>query len=109
MVEEEGTAGSMQAPPLTRRRLAKQSLQWNITNSPDFCKYFPHLVEKARQQQHRRSTTSDANGSETEEAEAQVQVQGGNGKKKKIGVEWIVIFVVIAAMGLYRLLQDSML
>ena len=98
-MEEEGTAGSIQAPPATRRRLAKQSLQWNVTNSPDFCKYFPQLVEKARQQ---RSTGGD----NTTEEEDTHTAQAVTGTGKKLGVEWIVIFALIAAMGLYRVLQD---
>jgi len=92
MVENERTAGSIIRSGKERRRLARQSLRWNVDNNPKFRKYFPDLVQLAHQQKEEQR----AAGVDEEPTDSTVRV----------GWEFIVVGVVIVVMAIYGALKD---
>ena len=108
MVDDESTAGSIVRSSVVRRRLARQSLEWNLRNDRDFREHFPDLVELAEERRRQGNAGADGDGDDL------IDDDGGGGggvgalqQKIPLGWQFKVLLLVVASMFLYSLLTDS--
>lgn len=94
MVETAPTLGSIDTTDAQKRRLAMQSLDFNVRDAT-FCKLFPELVELQKEQQL-------VNGNNTDKLVETCEVESVESKIGALSALGAAIFALIVAMATWR-------
>ena len=101
MLDTKPTTGSIETSAATKRKLAKESLEYNVKNGKTFCALFPEYVELWERREEERKARLAETGSEEKEENTKVIPSGNRGEANDVfvfGGGLVAIFSILFAI-----------
>lgn len=101
MLDNKPTTGSIETSVATKRKLAGESLEYNVKNDKIFCSLFPEYVELWEKREEERKAKLAELGLEDKEEEKKVVLSGNTGEVNVIfafGAGLVAVFSILFAI-----------